>query len=59
MSDQIFEVEFFGDDCDAFGDLGIENRTVKVIASKNATERDIRAAINFLLSIIKTRNAPD
>jgi len=52
MSDQIFEIEFFGD-------LGIENRTVKVIASKNSTERDIRAAINFLLSIIKTRNASE
>ena len=59
MSDQIFEVEFFGDDCDAFGNLVIENRTVKVIASKNATDRDIRGAMDFVLHILERRNAPD
>jgi|TARA_R110002110_G_scaffold5599_1_gene28794 hypothetical protein len=59
MSDQIFEVEFFGDDCDAFGNLVIEDRTVKVIASKNATDRDIRGAMDFVLHILERRNAPD
>tara|TARA_R110000851_G_scaffold216974_1_gene369873 strand:- start:143 stop:322 length:180 start_codon:yes stop_codon:yes gene_type:complete len=59
MSDQIFEVEFFGDDCDSFGNLVIEDRTVKVIASKNATDRDIRGAMDFVLHILERRNAPD
>ena len=48
MSDHNFEIEFFGE-------LGMENRTVKVSASENATDRDIRSAIAFLVSIMKNR----